>query len=214
MGAHSTGLWDYALSLYAQPAPPDLPTTHSSRVASPCDVMSACLLLQDEAGLDVCELLWIHWLAAHGVVLTASPTRMLEGVRDWQSWMTGMLRERRQQLKQELVSADAAIDSAATQRLERLYQQLKACELSAEQEALAQLEALSPVLQNVTQRSSLRTPFASLEDPLLAFQHSLALLSGQTHLNEGDLPTARALRLLALTHVPAIKADAELVRGC
>lgn len=199
MGAYSIGLWDYALSLYALPG-----EVGSAGNPQPTpDMMSTCLLLQDEAGLDVCELLWIHWLSAHGIALAASPTRLLEDVRDWQGWMTGMLRERRRQLKQELTTLPATQAPAAVQRLERLYQQLKACELSAEQETLAQLEELSPALSSAEGATGLRAPFAHVADPLQAFQQSLALLSGKTTLTAGDHPSARALRRLALARVPA-----------
>lgn len=197
MGAYSIGLWDYALSLYALPG--EVGSAGSSRPAT--DMMSTCLLLQDEVGLDVCELLWIHWLSAHGIALAASPTRLLEDVRDWQSWMTGMLRERRRQLKQELTTLPTQ-DSMTMQRLERLYQQLKACELSAEQETLAQLEALSPGLPLAEGENRLRAPFAHVQDPLRAFQQSLALLSGRTTLAVGEHASARALRRLALARVP------------
>jgi len=199
MGAYSIGLWDYALSLYALPG--EVGSAGNSQPVP--DMMSTCLLLQDEAGLDVCELLWIHWLSAHGIALAASPTRLLEDVRDWQGWMTGMLRERRRQLKQELTTLPATRDPAAVQRLERLYQQLKACELSAEQETLAQLERLSPALSSAEGATGLRAPFAHVADPLQAFQQSLVLLSGTTTLTVGDHPSARALRRLALARVPA-----------
>ncbi|WP_024951488.1 MULTISPECIES: TIGR02444 family protein [Cobetia] len=206
MGAYSTGLWDYALSLYDQSIDVAM---HDGSLGLK-DVMSACLSLQEEAGYDVCELLWIHWLAANGVMLATSPTRLLESVRDWQSWMTGMLRERRQQLKQELMSHEPMSDDSASRRLERLYEQLKACELSAEQETLAQLEALSPA----NDIAHLNTPFARSQDPLLAFQQSVALLKGHAGWGEDDSRVTRTLNLLALTRVPAVKADAELVRGC
>jgi len=198
MGAHSIGLWDYALSLYALPGEVDSP---SNPQPAP-DMMSTCLLLQDEAGLDVCELLWIHWLAAQGIALTASPTRLLESVRDWQHWMTSMLRERRRQLKQELTSQPSSQTQATTQRLEHLYQQLKACELSAEQETLALLENLRPGLPRSEHDNGLHALFAYVDDPLLAFQQSLTLLSGKTTLSDGEQSVARALRRLALARVP------------
>lgn len=190
MGAHSTGLWDYALSLYAQPAPQGLPYDQEDG-AGPTDVMSACLLLQDEAGLDVCELLWIHWLAARGVALGASPCLLLGEVRDWQRGMTVTLRERRRQLKQHLTEPTDTRSAATTRRLETLYQQLKACELSAEQEALARLEALSPPAHAPT------PPFMSCHDPRRAFLQSLRQLTGQVALDEGDDSIVRALHLLA-----------------
>lgn len=229
MGAHSTGLWDYALSLYAQPAPPDMALVLDGTATGPADVMSACLLLQDTAGLDVCELLWIHWLAARGVTLTAPPTQLLGNVRDWQGWMTQALRERRRQLKVTLATSSAIPDPATTQRLERLYQQLKACELSAEQDTLAQLETLTPPLT-----AHLPAPFARLDDFRLAFQQSLVQLSDHGALDNGrfdvstfkistagvraldvlDQPIARSLWLLAESRAAGLKADAELVRGC
>ena len=108
------------------------------------------------------------------------------------------------------MSHEPMSDDSASRRLERLYEQLKACELSAEQETLAQLEALSPA----NDIAHLNTPFARSQDPLLAFQQSVALLKGHAGWGEDDSRVTRTLNLLALTRVPAVKADAELVRGC
>jgi uncharacterized protein (TIGR02444 family) len=110
-------LWEFALSLYARPG-----------------VEAACLRLQDNGGMDVCELLWCCWLERHGLTLTDDAEQQLEQVRAWQREMTYPLRRQRRALK--------AIVST-TPELARLRQTIKDAELLAEQEALRQLQQLT-----------------------------------------------------------------------
>ncbi|QFT86604.1 hypothetical protein FIU88_16795 [Halomonas sp. THAF12] len=106
-------LWDFALALYARPG-----------------AEAACLHLQDDAGLEVIELLWRLWLFHHG--LAAGP--MPDSVARWQAEVTAPLRRLRRSLKAE---------AAERESVAALRQRLKAAELDAEREALARLEAHS-----------------------------------------------------------------------
>lgn len=154
-------LWEFALALYARPG-----------------VEAACLRLQDEAGVDVCELLWRCWLLQHG----ARPSPALEAevaeVRRWQAQITAPLRTLRRRLK-----AEAAGDSGVA----ALRETLKRAELEAEREALKRLERLvlagekrlssatgmstekvlesALLLQKKTHLSTLHTLIASLDPP-------------------------------------------------
>ncbi|MBB3141356.1 TIGR02444 family protein [Halomonas organivorans] len=106
-------LWDFALAFYGRPG-----------------VEAACLHLQDDAGVDVLELLWRLWLFHHGLAAGDFP----EEVRQWQDEVTVPLRRLRRSLKAE---------AAERQSVAAIREHLKATELSAEREALARLEALS-----------------------------------------------------------------------
>ncbi|WP_052719319.1 TIGR02444 family protein [Halomonas sp. HG01] len=106
-------LWDVALALYARPG-----------------AEAACLHLQDDAGVEVIELLWRLWLFRHG--LAAGP--MPDAVARWQAEVTAPLRRLRRSLKAE---------AAERESVASLRQRIKACELDAEREALARLEAHS-----------------------------------------------------------------------
>ncbi|HSH48025.1 MAG TPA: TIGR02444 family protein [Halomonas sp.] len=110
-------LWEFALALYARPG-----------------VEAACLRLQDSAGLDVCELLWLCWLARHGLAPADDVGQHLEPVRAWQRDMTYPLRRQRRALKARVGSVP---------ELARLRQAIKEAELLAEREALRQLQELA-----------------------------------------------------------------------
>ncbi|WP_051233890.1 TIGR02444 family protein [Halomonas halocynthiae] len=110
-------LWNFALTLYARPG-----------------VEKACLTLQDDAGLDVCELLWMCWLSYHGLTLTEHAALLLNPVRTWQREITAPLRLQRRTLKPLC---------AGNPEREKLRQTIKQAELLAEQEALRQLEQLT-----------------------------------------------------------------------
>ncbi|WP_161598950.1 TIGR02444 family protein [Aidingimonas lacisalsi] len=110
-------LWDFALALYATD-----------------DIEPCCLTLQDAAGADVCELLWLCWLDRHGATVTDDVDAILETVRQWQTDMTRPLRYRRRTLK-------AAVPSSPS--LDSLRQALKHAERLAEQEALSRLQTLA-----------------------------------------------------------------------
>ncbi|MCL7941358.1 TIGR02444 family protein [Halomonas sp. ATCH28] len=106
-------LWEFALALYGRDG-----------------VEAACLLLQDEAGVDVCELLWLCWLHRHGVSCDAC----LEPVRRWQRHVTAPLRRLRRELKPE---------ARGRETVASLRRTLQQAELQAEREALSRLERLA-----------------------------------------------------------------------
>ena len=106
-------LWDFALALYARPG-----------------VEAACLHLQDDAGVDVTELLWRCWLYRHGLATGEAP----EAVRRWQAEVTAPLRRLRRALKDE---ARHRAGVAA------LRERLKASELTCAQNTAAGTQSLS-----------------------------------------------------------------------
>lgn len=106
-------LWEFALALYGRDG-----------------VEAACLSLQDEAGVDVCELLWHCWLYRHGLTCEVPP----DAVRHWQRDVTAPLRRLRRALK-----AEARADEGVAE-LRRTLQQ---AELQAEREALSRLQRLA-----------------------------------------------------------------------
>ncbi len=110
-------LWRYALATYAEPA-----------------TAKACLLLQDRAAADVCELLWLGWLDHLGLVTTPGVCAALTPVRDHQARHTYPLRARRRALKPH---------SRPGSPLAAWREQLKHAELAAEREALEKLQALT-----------------------------------------------------------------------
>lgn len=108
-------LWRFAGALYAQPG-----------------VDEACLRLQDEAGLDVCELLWLCWLERSG--RAPGMLEELEQVRAWQRHYTWALRRLRRELKPVC---------ATLPRLAALRETIKRAELEAEHETLRRLAELA-----------------------------------------------------------------------
>ena len=110
-------LWPFALATYARPG-----------------VEAACLQLQDEAGVDVCELLWRCWLLHHAAIPEPGSETALAKVRRWQREVTTPLRRLRRELK-----ADAAEHHGVAQ----LRETLKRAELQAERETLARLQAVA-----------------------------------------------------------------------
>ena len=84
-------LWDFALAFYALPG-----------------VEQACLVLQDTAGVDVCELLFHGWLYQHGLQVTPVALSTIRQERlGWQQRVTGTLRQLRRDLKPQAVKSDA-----------------------------------------------------------------------------------------------------------
>lgn len=116
-GPWALSLWDQALALYARPG-----------------VEAACLALQDQAGVDVCELLWACWLERHGLTPDDDAPTHLAPIRAWQAEMTRPLRDRRRALK-ELALTDPT--------LAELRQALQRAELLAERETLRRLADLA-----------------------------------------------------------------------
>ncbi len=110
-------LWEFALALYSQPG-----------------VESACLALQDQARVDVCELLWRCWLLHHGSLPGPTAEKGLAEVLRWQREVTVPLRRLRRRLKPQ-----ASIRPGVA----GLRETLKHAELQAERETLDQLERLA-----------------------------------------------------------------------
>ncbi|MGK9051249.1 TIGR02444 family protein [Neorhizobium petrolearium] len=112
------GLWDFALHLYAAP-----------------DVADACLVLQDESGVDVPVLLFSAWLAKrHSVTLTEGELARIDGlVGDWRNEVVKPLRAIRRRLKNGPYPAP-------TKETEGLRNGVKGAELNSEKVELAVLE--------------------------------------------------------------------------
>lgn len=120
-------LWDFALALYAKPG-----------------VEAACLTLQEEAGLDVCELLFHCWLYSFGLeAIPATVARQREQRRLWQYHVTEVLRGLRRELK-----ASAASSESVT----ALRETIKQAELMAERENLQRWQAWVWEVQKEEQR--------------------------------------------------------------
>ncbi len=147
MDDHSTqfsiSLWDYALILYARPG-----------------VAAACLALQDDYGIDVCELLWLCWLNRLGLTTNTELTCVLAPIRAHQATLTRLLRERRRELKPHASSGSS---------LAEWREAIKSAELAAERGTLLQLQAL-------TQRDQIVRPLRPDDVPLIT---SLAQHAGQ-----------------------------------
>ena len=108
-------LWDFALASYQTPG---------------CE--AACLTLQDDASVDVCELLFHAWLWQHGLAASSEPLALERDARTrWQENVTVRLRT----LRRELKPLAAQRDSVAT--LRGLIAQ---AELHAERENLQRWE--------------------------------------------------------------------------
>ncbi|MEH6642649.1 MULTISPECIES: TIGR02444 family protein [Halomonadaceae] len=106
-----TPLWEFALALYAKPG-----------------VETACLTLQEEAELDVCELLFHCWLYSYGLeAIPRAAARQRKQRRQWQSSVTAVLRG----LRRDLKASAASSDSVAA-----LRETIKQAELMAERENL------------------------------------------------------------------------------
>lgn len=110
-------LWRYACAYYADP-----------------DIAVACLDLQERAGADVCELLWLGWLDHLGLAPDTNVADALAPVRDHQAQQTYRLRAKRSALKPLARSGSP---------LAEWRERLKRAELRAEREALDQLQTLT-----------------------------------------------------------------------
>uniref|UniRef100_UPI003100EABE TIGR02444 family protein n=1 Tax=Neorhizobium sp. EC2-8 TaxID=3129230 RepID=UPI003100EABE len=112
------GLWDFALRLYGAP-----------------DVGDACLLLQDESGVDVPVLLFSAWLAKNSVALSPVDVTRIDGlVAAWRDEVVKPLRAIRRRLKSGPHPAPAG-------ETETLRSGVKGVELGSEKIELAVLEA-------------------------------------------------------------------------
>lgn len=110
-------LWRYACAYYADP-----------------DIAMACLDLQERAGADVCELLWLGWLDHIGLAPDINVGDALAPVRDHQARHTCRLRAKRRALK-PLARPGSPLGE--------WREHLKRAELAAERAALDQLQALT-----------------------------------------------------------------------
>ncbi|WP_245947785.1 TIGR02444 family protein [Billgrantia montanilacus] len=146
-------LWDFALALYARPG-----------------VEAACLTLQDEAGVDVCELLWHCWLHHHGLALETEPEGLV-AIRQWQREVTSVLRALRRRLKGEAGKSTGVAD---------VRRRLKRTELAAEQETLARLQALAERGEGLVRHSTSRSKLAFFLASRWQLQKKPQLLALQT----------------------------------
>ncbi len=119
------GLWDFALRLYGAPG-----------------VGDACLVLQDESGVDVPVLLFSAWLARNFVALSPSDIARIDGlVQDWRNEVVIPLRAIRRRLKN-------GPHPAPTGETETLRNGVKGVELNSEKIELAILEAEGQALMD------------------------------------------------------------------
>jgi uncharacterized protein (TIGR02444 family) len=149
-------LWEFALAFYERTG-----------------VEAACLHLQDDAGVDVCELLWCCWLFRHGAMPIAECPELMK-VRRWQQEVTLPLRRLRRQLKAE---------SHSDPGIAELRRTLQRAELQAERESLNRLEAvtLSSLLPSTS--SPWLVPLPPLTHPSLENQLATTLqLEKKSHL--------------------------------
>jgi uncharacterized protein (TIGR02444 family) len=111
-------LWEFALRLYGAPG-----------------VGEACLLLQDQSGVDVPVLLFSAWLAKNSVALSPTEIARIDGlVAGWRNEVIKPLRAVRRRLK-------SGPHPAPTKETETLRNSVKAVELSSERIELVVLEA-------------------------------------------------------------------------
>lgn len=109
-------LWDFALSFYARPS-----------------IEQACLILQDQANVDVCELLLHVWLYQHGLQAAPAAWRAVRQERSaWQQRVTAVLRALRRDLKPQAATSDT---------ITRLRSTVQQAELQAERENLQRWQA-------------------------------------------------------------------------
>lgn len=160
-------LWDFALMFYARPG-----------------VEQACLVLQDQAGVDVCELLFHRWLYEYGLEAQLEALVPLRKERHcWQQRVTEPLRGLRRGLKPQ------ASHSEAVATLRKTIQQ---AELQAERENLQRWQQWAWQISGQNQgleNSDKSSPFDEgwLQDRL--FFHHLAA-AGQVGSATGEAVSA------------------------
>ncbi|WP_326544016.1 TIGR02444 family protein [Pseudorhodoferax sp.] len=121
-GTHTPdGLWAFSLAVYARP-----------------NVAPACLLLQDQLGLDVNLLLFCLYAGSRGRVLSVDECRRVDdAVRPWREHTVQPLRAVRRWLK----TADMASEPGTA----ALRRRVQAIELDAERLQQAVIEAVLPL---------------------------------------------------------------------
>ena len=120
-------LWSFALHFYALP-----------------DVEAACLRLQNDDEVDVCELLFHCWLMVHG--FRVRPQTFVTECRErrrWQDEVTATLRQLRQRLKDDEDHNDAESWVVALRGV------IKKAELLAERENLQRWQQWGQCHENV-----------------------------------------------------------------
>jgi len=137
-------LWNFVLALYGSKG-----------------VSEACLLLQDESGVDVPMLLFALWLASNSVELTAEEIlRIDELVRDWREEIVWPLRTVRRRLKE-------GPHPAPTEETDAMRNTIKAAELNSEKIELSLLEEAGRALLS----SATRRPGDARNNALTAIMH-------------------------------------------
>ncbi|MCB8889359.1 TIGR02444 family protein [Vreelandella malpeensis] len=120
-------LWDFACAFYADE-----------------QVATACLMLQDEAGVDVCELLFHAWLYHHGLEACRQAVERQRPQREaWQREVTFPLRSLRRELKRQAASSPS---------IAALREMIKRAELAAEKENLAAWQAFAETSNDAVNR--------------------------------------------------------------
>ncbi|MDX9874460.1 MAG: TIGR02444 family protein [Spongiibacteraceae bacterium] len=128
MSPASGALWEWAVAVYAREA-----------------VSARCLQLQDEHGQCVPLLLWAAWAGARRWPLSADTAAAAVALsRAWNDTTVAPLRAIRRRLKHSVPPMSDAPRLAVRERV-------KALELEAERQLLAELEAL--VLPAITEQS-------------------------------------------------------------
>jgi uncharacterized protein (TIGR02444 family) len=120
--AQMISLWTFACKLYNEPA-----------------VKNACLQLQDDNDVNVPLLLTACWLIASSAKISSAHATQLQVIAsDWNDSCIQSLRVLRQSMKSRLSNQENNDDDMAAWALVR--EQVKAVELSAEQQLLQQME--------------------------------------------------------------------------
>ncbi len=104
--------WQFSLSLYAKP-----------------EAANYCLRLQDHHNMQVNLLLYSIWLTFEGCILEPSLIKQNSQLQNWLTQIIPSIRNARKRVGEK-------------SKQDPLYKQLKACELTAEQQAQAQLFGL------------------------------------------------------------------------
>jgi uncharacterized protein (TIGR02444 family) len=139
----TTPFWRFSLHFYRQTG-----------------VSDACIVLQDDCGVDVNLLLFLFWLAAGRQQLSADEVKKLdERVRDWRNLTIVPIRDVRRRLK----GASTFVDPA---KQEAFRTKVKAIELDAErlqQEALYAFTQFGPLGTQVEPSAAARANVSAYE---------------------------------------------------
>jgi len=112
LGQLDNSFWQFSLALYAKP-----------------EAANFCLRLQDQHNMQVNLLLYSIWLTFEGCILEPSLIKQNSQLQNWLTQIIPSIRYARKQVGEK-------------SKQDPLYKQLKACELTAEQQAQAQLFSL------------------------------------------------------------------------